>query len=114
VIDMDRLTDKVAIVTGAARGIGLAIAKRFVAEGAKVILADIDERTGTIEAKRLGAAARFAACDVGDSKQVNQLIEGACKAFSGDIDILVNNAGIRWWPQRRSGRRVRRSRVRGR
>jgi NAD(P)-dependent dehydrogenase (short-subunit alcohol dehydrogenase family) len=94
VIDMDRLTDKVAIVTGAARGIGLAIAKRFVAEGAKVILADIDERTGTIEAKRLGAAARFAACDVGDSKQVSRLIEGACKAFSGDIDILVNNAGI--------------------
>ena len=59
---MNRLQDKVAIVTGAARGIGLAIAKRFVKEGVKVVLADIDERAGALEAKHLGASARFIAC----------------------------------------------------
>jgi NAD(P)-dependent dehydrogenase (short-subunit alcohol dehydrogenase family) len=91
---MPRLANKVAIVTGAARGIGLAIAKRFVAEGAKVVVADIDEQAGALETKRLGASARFIACDVGDSAQVNRLVEDACKAFSGEIDILVNNAGI--------------------
>jgi NAD(P)-dependent dehydrogenase (short-subunit alcohol dehydrogenase family) len=91
---MPRLANKVAIVTGAARGIGLAIAKRFVAEGAKVVLADIDEQAGALETKHLGSSARFIACDVGDSAQVNRLVEGACKAFSGEIDILVNNAGI--------------------
>jgi glucose 1-dehydrogenase len=91
---MPRLAGKVAIVTGAARGIGLAIAKRFVAEGANVVLADIDERAGTLEAKHLGASARFVACDVGDVGQVTRLVETARAAFTGDIDILVNNAGI--------------------
>jgi NAD(P)-dependent dehydrogenase (short-subunit alcohol dehydrogenase family) len=89
-----RLKDKVAIVTGAARGIGLGIAKRFVKEGAKVVLADIDEHAGVLEAKHLGANARFIACDVGDSAQVGRMVDEACKAFSGDIDILINNAGI--------------------
>src|SRR5690606_14280810 len=91
---MPRLAGKVAIVTGAARGIGLAIAKRFVAEGAKVVLADIDERTGSLEAKHLGVAARFVACDVGDAAHVARLVESVCSAFTGDVDILVNNAGI--------------------
>jgi glucose 1-dehydrogenase len=89
-----RLKDKVAIVSGAARGIGLGIAKRFVKEGAKVVLADIDERAGALEAKHLGAGARFVRCDVGNSSQVAKLVEDTCKAFTGDIDILVNNAGI--------------------
>lgn len=91
---MSRLAGKVAIVTGAARGIGLAIAKRFVAEGAQVMLADIDETAGALEAKRLGSPARFIACDVGDSAQVARMVKTACEAFSGDIDVLVNNAGI--------------------
>jgi len=91
---MARLKDKVAIVTGAARGIGHAIAKRFVAEGAKVVLADIDERDGTLAAKRLGTSAHFVRCDVGDAEEVGALIEASRRAFSGDIDILVNNAGI--------------------
>lgn len=91
---MTRLKDKVAIVTGAARGIGLAIAKRFVDEGAKVVLADIDERDGALAAKHLGASARFVRCDVGDGGQVDKMIEAACRAFTGDIDVLVNNAGI--------------------
>jgi glucose 1-dehydrogenase len=89
-----RLKDKVAVITGAARGIGLGIAKRFVKEGAKVVLADIDGRAGGPEAKHLGASARFVACDVGNSSQVATLIEESCKAFGGDIDILINNAGI--------------------
>jgi glucose 1-dehydrogenase len=89
-----RLKDKVAVVTGAARGIGLGIAKRFVKEGAKVVLSDIDEPAGAIEAKHLGASARFVACDVGSAAQVAKLVDEARKAFGGDIDILVNNAGI--------------------
>lgn len=91
---MPRLDNKVAIVTGAARGIGLAIAKRFVDEGAKVVIADVLERDGALEAKHLGAAAHFVACDVGDAKQVEHLVDAACEAFTGDIDIVVNNAGI--------------------
>lgn len=91
---MPRLKDKVAIVTGAARGIGHAIAKRFIDEGAKVVLADIDERDGAIAAKHLGTSALFVRCDVGDAKQVDRMIEAACRAFTGDIDVLVNNAGI--------------------
>jgi NAD(P)-dependent dehydrogenase (short-subunit alcohol dehydrogenase family) len=86
------LKDKVAIVTGAARGIGLACAKRFLAEGAKVILADIDESEGTAAAKALGMSAHFVRCDVGSAKEVASLIAEA-ENFGG-VDILVNNAGI--------------------
>lgn len=90
---MTRLANKTAIITGAARGIGLACAKRFIAEGAKVLLADIDEHEGTATAKALGDAAHFVRCDVGDAKQVAALIAETEKTFGG-IDILVNNAGI--------------------
>jgi glucose 1-dehydrogenase len=89
---MARLSGKTAIVTGAARGIGLACAARFIAEGARVVLADIDER-GAAEAKRLGEAARFVRCDVGEAKEAANLIAETAKAFGG-IDVLVNNAGI--------------------
>jgi len=91
---MGRLNDKVAIVTGAARGIGQAIAKRYVKEGASVVLADIDERDGALAAKHLGANARFVRCDVGNAKEVGKMIDDACQAFTGNIDIVVNNAGI--------------------
>jgi NAD(P)-dependent dehydrogenase (short-subunit alcohol dehydrogenase family) len=91
---MSRLDNKVAIVTGAARGIGLAVARRFVAEGASVVLADVDERAGALEAKHLGANAHFIACDVGETAAVRHLVEETCRKFTGDIDILVNNAGI--------------------
>src|SRR5258706_7708208 len=89
---MTRLAGKIAIVTGAARGIGLACAKRFIAEGAHVVLADIDER-GAAEAKRMGDAARFVRCDVSEAKDAANLIAETCNIFGG-IDILVNNAGI--------------------
>jgi NAD(P)-dependent dehydrogenase (short-subunit alcohol dehydrogenase family) len=91
---MGKFDNRVAIVTGAARGIGLACARRFAADGAKVVLADIDADTGEAEAKKIGANARFVRCDVGDPSDVRKLVDAACAAFSGDIDVLVNNAGI--------------------
>src|SRR5262249_41759735 len=87
-----RLKDKVAIVTGGARGIGLAIARRYVAEGAKVTIADIDAAAGEPAARALSNA-RFLAADVGDAKSAERVAAAPCRAF-GDLDILVNNAGI--------------------
>lgn len=93
---MGALDGKVAIVTGAARGIGKAIAQRFVAEGASVILSDIAAEAGQATADELGKAGKtaFVAADVGDAASVAALVDGARKAFTGDIDILINNAGI--------------------
>ena len=89
-----KLQDRVAVVTGAARGIGLAIAKCYVAEGAKVAIADVNMTAGEAAASALGKAnCRFMATDVGDSRSVERLISETCDAFGG-IDILVNNAGI--------------------
>ena len=87
-----RLKDKVAIVTGAARGIGLAIARRYVAEGARVTVADINAAAGEAAARDLGNA-RFLAADVGDAANAQSMVAETCRAF-GDLDILVNNAGI--------------------
>jgi glucose 1-dehydrogenase len=88
-----KLKDKVAIVTGAARGIGLAIAERYVAEGARVVIADVDAAAGEAAARAIGAQARFIATDVGDARQAEHVVAETCRAF-GDVDILVNNAGI--------------------
>jgi glucose 1-dehydrogenase len=89
-----RLQDRVAIVTGAAHGIGLAIAKRFVAEGARVTIADVDRAAGEAAASALGQAkCRFVATDVGDAGAAENLVAETCRAF-GDLDILVSNAGI--------------------
>src|SRR5262244_3430557 len=87
-----RLKDKVAIVTGAAHGIGLAIARRYVAEGARVTIADVDTAAGEAAARGLGHA-RFVAADVGDAGNAENVVAETCRAF-GDLDILVNNAGI--------------------
>ena len=91
-----RLEGKSAIVTGAARGIGLAVAKRYVEEGAAVSLIDVNEDDGTTEAASLNAAggrARFAACDVGNKAAVDAMTADHIDAFGG-LDILVNNAAI--------------------
>ena len=89
-----KLANKVAIVTGGARGIGLAIATRYVAEGARVVIADVDLIAGDAVAKSLGAThCRFIAADVGDARYVERLIAETLSAF-GRLDILVNNAGI--------------------
>ncbi|MBU2089363.1 MAG: SDR family NAD(P)-dependent oxidoreductase, partial [Alphaproteobacteria bacterium] len=69
-----RLKDKVAVITGGAAGIGLACAQRFVAEGAKVVLADIRDAEGTAAAQAIGEAARYVHCDVGDKAQVDALV----------------------------------------
>ena len=90
------LSGKVAIITGGARGIGRACAERFVREGAKVVVADIDRARGQETASELsggGTKTLFVACDVGDSVQVSNLIAASVDAF-GALDVLVNNAGI--------------------
>jgi len=91
-----RVKDQVVVITGAAAGIGYGCATRFAAEGAKVVLSDIDRARGEEAAERLqgeGAEAVFVACDVGDKSQVDALIDSAVAAF-GRIDCLVANAGI--------------------
>jgi NAD(P)-dependent dehydrogenase (short-subunit alcohol dehydrogenase family) len=91
-----RLKDKVAIVTGAAGGIGLACARRFAAEGAKVVRADVDVEKGEQAAEEIqagGADALFVTCDVGDKGQVDALIDSAVAAF-GRLDCMIANAGI--------------------
>src|SRR5262245_45992400 len=85
-----RLKDKVAIVTGAAHGIGLAIARHYVAEGARVTI--VDAAAGEAAARDLGNA-RFLATDVGDAATSANAVDETCRAF-GDLDIAVNNAGI--------------------
>jgi glucose 1-dehydrogenase len=86
-----KLNDKVAIITGAARGIGLSCAERFTAEGAKVVLTDILDEAGTAEAKRLGAT--YLHCDVSKSSDVNATVAAVMEKF-GRVDILMNNAAI--------------------
>ena len=91
-----RLEGKIAVVTGAARGIGAACARRFAAEGAAVVIGDILEVLGEATAKSIreaGGTAAFVACDTGDGPQARALIAETVSRH-GRIDVLVNNAGI--------------------
>lgn len=90
-----RLAGKVAVVTGAARGIGRATAERLLAEGAKVVVSDIDAETLNRTAGEIGTEANVFAvrADVSKKSDVVGLVEAAVRHF-GDIDIMVNNAGI--------------------
>lgn len=87
-----KLAAKVAIVTGAAQGIGLACAQRLVQEGARVMLVDVRPE-GAAAAATLGDAARFVQADVGVKADVDAMLAATLDAF-GRVDILVNNAGV--------------------
>lgn len=89
---MDRLKDKVALVTGGAQGIGKAIVRSFAAEGARVIIADIDPREGEALAAELPGAV-FRRLDVADEAQWIAVLDSVVADF-GRLDVLVNNAGI--------------------
>ncbi len=90
-----RLKDKVAVVTGASNGIGLAISQRYIAEGVKVVMTDIDTDKGHIESQDLSSKGDviFVQCDVGDKASVDRLFSKAAEHF-GRVDIAVANAAI--------------------
>ena len=90
---MARLQGKVAIITGAAQGMGAAHARRFVAEGVKVVITDINRDAGEALATELGDAAMFHALDVADDASWATVV-AAAKAQFGPVTALVNNAGI--------------------
>lgn len=90
---MGQLDGKVAVITGAASGMGLATAERFVAEGASVVIADFNTENGQAAADRLGDACRFTRCDVKVEDDVAAAIALATDAF-GRLDIVFNNAGV--------------------
>ncbi|WP_323036769.1 L-iditol 2-dehydrogenase [Pararhodobacter sp.] len=88
-----RLHGKCALITGAARGIGLAFAKRYAAEGARIAIADIDLERAQAAAAEIGAAAIAVKMDVTDQASIDAGVAATIKAF-GQIDILINNAAI--------------------
>lgn len=92
---MTLLANQTAVVTGGAQGLGLAIAELFVAEGAKVVLADINLEATEEAARGLGGPdiATAVRCDVTSSADVDALIAAAV-AWGGSLDVMVNNAGI--------------------
>ncbi|MCM3088763.1 glucose 1-dehydrogenase [Bhargavaea ginsengi] len=90
---MGKLDGKVAIVTGAARGMGESHVRKFVSEGAKVILTDLNEESGRALAEELGGSVRFVRQDVTKAEDWHSVVEEA-EAVFGPVEILVNNAGI--------------------
>ncbi len=93
---MDRLKNKVAVITGAGSGIGRGIAQIFAQEGAQILVADYNEKGGkeTVEMiKNNGGKAEFVLADVSSAEQIKAMIQAAVEKFGG-LDILVNNAGV--------------------
>lgn len=92
-----RLTGKTAIVTGGASGFGAGIVRRFLQEGARVMVADINGTAATDFAQEMGDHALAHTVDVGDGTSVNAMASAAIEAW-GHVDILINNAGITHLP----------------
>jgi NAD(P)-dependent dehydrogenase (short-subunit alcohol dehydrogenase family) len=90
---VSELAGKVAIVTGGASGIGRATVERFVAEGARVVIADVEDDRGEELAAALGPEALFVRTDVSDPDQVGALVAAAVEKFGG-LHVMVNNAGV--------------------
>jgi NAD(P)-dependent dehydrogenase (short-subunit alcohol dehydrogenase family) len=91
---MRGLRNRVAVITGAANGIGAATARRLHEEGAKVALLDVDAANGSALAERLGdGRALFIGCDVVSEEQVEAAVNTTVERFGG-VDVLVNNAGV--------------------
>lgn len=90
---MERVIDKVALVTGGARGIGAAVAARLHGEGARVVIGDILDDAGAETVERIGSGALCVHLDVTDPQDWENAVAAAVDAFGG-LDILVNNAGI--------------------
>jgi NAD(P)-dependent dehydrogenase (short-subunit alcohol dehydrogenase family) len=88
-----RLDGRVAVITGAASGIGLATVELFAAQGARVVAADIQDDKGRVLEQRFGGAVAYAHCDVTDEAQIAAALARAKSEFGG-LDILFNNAGI--------------------
>ncbi len=88
-----RLEGKVAAITGAASGFGEAATRRFVEEGSKVVMGDIQVERGSEIAAELGASVAFVECDVTNEDQVAALVDTAVEQF-GQLDVMYNNAGI--------------------
>ena len=99
---MGKLDDKIAIVTGAGQGIGRAIAEKLAAEGATVVITDIDGALAEATAKEIGGEAIGLATDVTDRGAVAAMVDAVRERF-GRIDVLVNNAG---WDKARAVRRI--------
>jgi len=93
-----KLKNKIAIVTGGASGFGAGIVRKFVTEGAKVVIADINNLLAGDLARELGEAVISVEVDVSDSRSVKHLVERTISKFE-TIDILVNNAGVGHQPQ---------------
>lgn len=90
---MGRLENKVAIITGGARGMGASHVRKFISEGAKVVFTDLNEEGGLALEKELGENAKFVKQDVSKSEDWAKVIEVAESIF-GPVNVLVNNAGI--------------------
>ena len=89
----NEFSGKVAIVTGGSSGIGYGTAERLIAEGGKVVIADINRERGASAAKELGSDAAFKETDVSDTAQVQEMVDFTIERFGG-IHLLFNNAGI--------------------
>ena len=90
---MERLKNKVAIITGGARGMGAAHVRLFASEGAKVVFTDLNEEEGRLLEEQIGGNVKFIKHDVTDATGWENVVEETEKIF-GQVDILVNNAGI--------------------